>query len=306
MGALELAKIPSICGPTGSGKTAVALRLAETLPVEIVSADSRQIVKRLNIGTAKPSDKERQKVRFHLLDLIEPGERFSAFQFIDLANGAIKDILTRGRIPVLVGGTGLYLRALTEGVVEIEQEDMAMREQLEQEMESQGGEAMYKRLETIDPLEAAKTHPNNRVRVIRALEIFYLTGLPKSQLLTTGAYRKAEYEFEHYCLVPDRQALYADINARVDAMIEDGLIDEVEQLVKVGMKQPVRKSNVIGYNEILDYLEGVRSLAEAVSMIKQNSRQYAKRQFTWFNHQSNCRRFRDRNALFEAIMADYA
>ncbi len=301
----DLPKIPAICGPTGSGKTAVALRLAEHLPVEIISADSRQIIKHLNIGTAKPSEEERRRVPFHLIDIVEPGERYSAFQFIDEANRAIGDILTRSKIPVVVGGTGLYLRALTDGVVEIEQDDMAIREQLEQEMEEQGCDAMYRRLEEIDPLEAARTHPNNKVRVIRALEIYHLTGMTKSQLVTTGAYRKASYDFEHYCLLPERQLLYADINARVDAMIEAGLVAELETLRAAGLTQQIRQANVIGYNEVMDYIEGNRSLDEAVRLIKQNSRRYAKRQYTWFHHQSDCRIFRDRDAAFEAILADY-
>jgi tRNA dimethylallyltransferase len=302
---LDLPKIPAICGPTGSGKTEIALLLSEQLPVEVISADSRQILKRLNIGTAKPTEEEKRRVPFHLIDIVEPGERFSAFRFIDEANRIIGEILSRSRIPVVVGGTGLYLRALTDGVVEIEQDDMAVREQLESEMEAEGAEAMYRRLEEIDPLEAAKTHPNNKVRVIRALEIHRLTGMPKSQLITTGAYRKASYDFEHYCLLPERQGLYNAINARVDAMLAAGLVSEVETLRREGLTQPIRKSNVIGYNELLDYFDGTRTLDEAISLIKQNSRRYAKRQYTWFQHQTTCRSFGDANAALEAILADY-
>ncbi|MEW6412984.1 MAG: tRNA (adenosine(37)-N6)-dimethylallyltransferase MiaA [Candidatus Zixiibacteriota bacterium] len=293
--------IPIICGPTGSGKTAAAVELAGEYPVEIVSADSRQIIRHLDIGTAKPTPEQKSMVKFHLIDLIEPGERYCAFRFIDEANEAIEDILSRKKIPLVVGGTGLYLRALTEGVVEIEQDDMSVCEELASEMESLGPEEMYRRLTEIDPLEAAKTHPHNKVRVIRALEIFQLTGKPKSELMASGAYRKGRYEFEYFCLTPPRPGLYEAINRRVDRMMTDGLLEELKVLIQKGYRERIRRANVIGYGELLDYLDGNFSLSEAVSIIKQNSRRYAKRQMTWFRRQPDCVFFEDRESLLNSI-----
>lgn len=301
MAAPEAQRIPIICGPTGSGKTDAALALARDYPIEIVSADSRQIIKHLDIGTAKPTAEERRQVSFHLLDLIEPGERYSAFRFIDDANAAIGSILTRGRIPLVVGGTGLYLRALTEGVVEIEPDDHTIRERLEQEMDESGPEAMHEKLREVDPKEAHRIHPNNRVRVIRALEIYHLTGKPKSELVATGDYRRGDFACDYYCLMPPRERLYAAIDARVDRMMAAGLLQELQNLVKKGYTEQIQKANVIGYAELIGHLQGNFSLPEGVSLIKQNSRRYAKRQLTWFRRQPECRFFEDAPALIEAV-----
>jgi len=283
----ERAPIPVIAGPTGAGKTSVAVELARAFPIEIVSADSRQIIRHLDIGTAKPTPDECAAVRFHLVDIVEPGERYAAFRFIDDAGAAIKDILGRGKIPLVVGGTGLYLRALTEGIVEIENDDMSVRHRLEAEMEELGPEAMYERLEKIDPLEAARTHPNNKIRVIRALEVYYLTGHSRSELAVTGRYRRVEYDFVCFCLAQDREMLYTRINERVDRMMEAGLLDEVESLLAAGKRAALETANVIGYNELLAHLDGRLTREEAVALIKQNHRRYAKRQLTWFRHQGD-------------------
>lgn len=279
--------IPIICGPTGSGKTAVALELASFYPIEIVSADSRQVVRYLDIGTAKPTADERRKVPFHLLDLIDPGERYSAFRFITDASRVIGEILARGHLPVVVGGTGLYLRALTEGVVEIEEPDLQLRERLEKEAVALGPEKMYQRLKEIDPLEAARIHPNNRVKVLRALEIFYLTGKTKSELTATGGYRKGDFEFKYHCLVPDRALLYERINERTDEMIAAGWLAEIEQLCRDGWADRIRAANIIGYNELIGVMQGQMKLEYAVGQIKQQTRRYAKRQITWFRHQTD-------------------
>ncbi len=293
--------VPIICGPTASGKTAAAVKLAELCPIEIVSADSRQIIKRLDIGTSKPTREEREKVRFHLIDLIEPGERYTAFRFIEDADGAIESALGRGHVPIVVGGTGLYLRALTEGVVEIEQDDFTIRQQLEEEMERLGPEVMYERLSKIDPLEAARLHPNNKVRVIRALEIYYLVGKPKSELAATGAYGKSQYRFRYHCLRPDRQGLYRAIDTRVEQMMERGLLEEIRRLIQDSFREQIRKANVIGYSELLDHLEGKATLPEAISLIKQNTRRYAKRQITWFRHQISGDFYPDAASLNESL-----
>lgn len=294
-------KIPIICGPTASGKTSLALSLSKKYDIEIISADSRQIIKHLNIGTAKPTEEELASTKFHLVDIIEPGERYSAFQFIDDSQKAIGNILKRDKIPLLVGGTGLYLYALTEGVVEIDSDDFEIRERLETELAEKGGEFMHDKLSAIDPLEAAKIHPNNHQRLIRALEIFHLTGKSKSELLTTGAYKKSDYEFEYFCLLPDREELYQKINQRVEVMIDDGLLEEINHLIEKGYKDKIEKANVIGYSELIEYLNGKTTLEEAISMIKQNSRRYAKRQYTWFRKQLSDRIFKNREELYQEI-----
>jgi tRNA dimethylallyltransferase len=293
--------IPIICGPTASGKTDLALALAAQFPVEIISADSRQLVRHLNIGTAKPTAEDQARVPFHLIDLIEPGDRYSAYRFIVDAESAINDILARDRYPILVGGTGLYLRALTEGVVEIEQSDVAIREQLERQMETLGPEIMHARLNEVDPPEAARTHANNRVRVIRALEIYLRTGIPRSRLRGVASHRKSDHAYAWFCLMPDRALLYERINRRVDAMMQAGLLAELERLIQAGMIDRVRAARIIGYHELLDYLDGRVSLAEAVSIIKQNSRRYAKRQMTWFRKQVNCAVFAQPESLLSAV-----
>ncbi|MFH1687191.1 MAG: tRNA (adenosine(37)-N6)-dimethylallyltransferase MiaA [bacterium] len=293
--------IAVICGPTASGKTGIAVDLSKNFPIEIVSADSRQVIRHLDIGTAKPTAQELRQVPFHLVDIVDPGRRYSAFQFMDDANEAIRGILQRKHIPVVVGGTGLYLRALSEGVVEIESSDMAIREKLEGEMAELGPQAMFERLEKIDPLEAASLHPHHKRRVIRALEIHALTGKCKSELVATGAYRRAEFPFEFFRLMPERAQLYQRINQRVDQMLAAGWLDEIRGLVERGMGDDIRRSQVMGYDELLDYLEGHLPWEEAVSQIKQNTRRYAKRQYTWFRHQAAGEFFDDVNTAGQAL-----
>ena len=297
----DISPIPIICGPTGSGKTAAALLLSETGAYEIVNADSRQIVRHLDIGTAKPTEDERRRSVFHLIDIVEPGDSYSAMRYLTDATRAIKGILSRGNRPLVVGGTGLYLRALSEGIVEIESDDLALREDLQAEFDRLGNDAMYEQLLAIDPLEAARVHPNNTVRVMRALQIYRQTGKTKSELVSTGAYRSSGYQYQYFCLQPDREKLYASIDRRVGQMIDQGLVDEVKGLIERGLGEGIRRANVIGYNEILDYLEGQWSLEAATAMIKQNSRRYAKRQTTWFRHQTECQFFAEPLWLIDRI-----
>lgn len=302
MGAAKQKTIPIICGPTGAGKTGVALSLAERFPVEIISADSRQIVKHLDIGTAKPTPEEQTQTPFHLVDIIEPGNRYSAFKFLEDADRIIGEVLARERIPLVVGGTGLYLRALSEGVIEIENDRPEVRGKLERQMEELGPEAMHRRLTEVDPEEAARVHPHNRVRVIRALEIFELTGKTKSALASSGAYKRSNRRFDYFCLAPPRERLYEIIDSRVDRMISEGLVPEIKDLVEQGWGERIRAANVIGYVEILDYLDGQISLDQAIADIKQNSRRYAKRQMTWFRHQADCRFFEQPGEI-ETVLA---
>ena len=297
----EFPVIPVICGPTASGKTGVAVALAAEFDLELISADSRQLIRHLDIGTAKPTPEERAALPMHLLDVIEPGERYSAFRFIDDANRLIGEILQRGRLPVIVGGTGLYLRALTEGVVEIEEPDMKIREKLENQIAAGGAEELFLKLKTVDPLEAAKIHPNNHVRLVRALEIYFATGKPKSELIASGSYKKSQYRYAYFCLIPPRSQLYSVINQRVDRMLEAGLQGEVERLIAAGKQEAIRKANVIGYQELLEFIEGRQSFEEAVALIKQNSRRYAKRQLTWFRAQPEMEVLEDPKMLVDRL-----
>lgn len=277
--------IPVICGPTASGKTALALELAKNYPIEVISADSRQVIRHLDIGTAKPTTEEQSIVRFHLINLIEPGERYSAMRFLSDAGLAIKDIRDRNNWPLVVGGTGLYLSALVNGIIEIGEEDLALKERLVDDYANYGPERMWERLKSIDPLEAAKVHPNHKSRLLRALEIYELTGKPKTELIAQGTYKKSKDKFVTLCLLPDKQQLYQTIDLRVETMLSQGLLNEVKLLVNQGLSDKVRRAHVIGYDELIEHLAGRTSFDEAVSLIKQNTRRFAKRQITWFKNQ---------------------
>lgn len=300
----ELPPIPVVCGPTGSGKTSLVVALAAQFPLEVVSADSRQIIRHLDIGTAKPTPEEQRAVRFHLVDIVEPGERYSAYQFVLDCDAAIDDILSRRNIPVLVGGTGLYLRALTEGVIEFENPDPGARCLLEEEMRRKGPEAMHRRLAEVDPEEASRIHAHNQVRVIRALEIYELTGFSKSELTRSGTYKRSKHSYEFLCLQQEREILYDRINRRVDQMLAQGLLAEVGRLVSEGLEHRLRRANVIGYEELLDYLKGRMTLSEAIDLIKRNSRRYAKRQITWFRHQARCSYYADADQLDRFLQSE--
>jgi tRNA dimethylallyltransferase len=295
-------QIPIICGPTACGKTAIALDLAKDFPIEIISADSRQVLREFEIGTAKPTPEERRRVPFHLVDIINPGERYTAYRFIEDADRAIGEVIAKGNIPLIVGGTGLYLRALIDGVVKIEQADDSVRDALEEAYNQDGGEALYNKLKEVDPDEAALIHPNNRVRLIRALEIFQLTGQPKSKLIKSGDYLKSEFTYAAFCLLPDRKRLYRTIEKRVDRMINAGLPDEVEALLAKYGKNMLHSTNVIGYIELLEYSLDNCTLAEAIEQMKMNTRRYAKRQYTWFRNQLEAEQFDKEDKLKAAVL----
>jgi len=298
--------IPVICGPTGSGKTALALKIAQVIPLEIVSADSRQMIRKLNIGTAKPTSEEKNKIPFHLINIIEPGGDYSAFKFIEDADQAISDILSRQKLPVVVGGTGLYLKALSEGIFDVELDNSEIRRKLEQDMKTLGPEVMYQKLKHIDPQEAAKHHPNNLIRTMRALELYHLTGKTKSELIQTAHYRKSQYQFKFFCLVPSREKLYKSLERRVEQMLENGLLNEIKGLINAGLTKPVQEMNVIGYTELIEFLLGNKSLDQAVLLMKQNTRRYAKRQITWFRHQIAGDTFSSPIELKKAFWSHYA
>ncbi len=280
--------VPVLVGPTASGKTSTALQILDRFPdTELISADSRQIYKYLNIGTDKPSPEEMAKYKMHLVDFVEPGERYTAFDFVSDAKKIIVDALSKGTIPLICGGTGLYVRALVEGITEIPDDDFEIRARLEEEFVKNGPQHLFERLEKIDPVEASKTHPHNIKRIIRALEIYELTGLSKTDLLAEQVRRNDNWQYHMVCLMPPREKLYQRINLRVDEMIKDGLLEEVQDLMNRGLENKIKKINVISYNELFNYHNNEVSLSEAINLIKQNSRRFAKRQITWYKGMQN-------------------
>lgn len=275
-------KILCVVGPTASGKTDYAVELALKCGGEVVSCDSMQIYKHMDIGTAKPTADEMKGVKHHMIDIIEPNESFSVARFSEMARECIDDILLRGKTPVLCGGTGLYFDSTINNINFIQMDtDEEYRKDLESAAKEFGNEYVYKILKRVDEESAESIHPNNLKRVIRALEIYKTTGKKKSEL-DKEQLSEPLYDPEITGLMRDREVLYDRINKRVDIMMEKGLIDEVSALIKMGIDANSTSMQAIGYKEIIEYLDGKTSLDEAVDKIKRESRRYAKRQLTWF------------------------
>jgi tRNA dimethylallyltransferase len=271
--------VPVLTGPTGVGKTALSLALARDLGAEIVSVDSRQIYRGMDIGTAKPSADELAAAPHHFIDEREPDDPISAGEYAELSWQRMADIAARGRMPLLVGGSTLYLKAITEGIARIPETDMAIRAELTERLDREGPEVLFRELTAIDPLAAETMDATKTQRVIRALEVYHSTGTPLSHFFRQHI--DPPYRFRVLVLNRDRSDLYARINARVDQMITEGLVSEAEQLLRrFGANAAPLKT--IGYREIIDYLGGEYGFERAVELIKQNTRRYAKRQLTWF------------------------
>ncbi len=278
-------KILAVVGPTASGKTAVSVELAKRLGGEVVSCDSMQVYRRMNVGTAKPTEEEKCGIAHHLIDAVEPDAPFSCAEYVTKASEVVKDIWARGKLPILCGGTGLYLDRFLCGEMEETHADEGLREALFAFAEKEGVEALHARLREVDPESAEAIHPNNVKRVVRALEIYEQTGIPKSEFDRRSQVGESPYEAVviglHY---PRREVLYERINRRVDMMIEDGLLEETKQLKDEGVFDVnLTAAQAIGYKELLGYLEGCETLAEATENLKTATRRYAKRQLTWFS-----------------------
>ena len=275
-------KILCVVGPTASGKTDYAVELALKCGGEVVSCDSMQIYKHMDIGTAKPTADEMKGVKHHMIDIIEPNKSFSVARFSEMARECIDDILLRGKMPVLCGGTGLYFDSTINNINFIQMDtDEEYRKYLESAAKEFGNEYVYKILKRVDEESAESIHPNNLKRVIRALEIYKTTGKKKSEL-DKEQLSEPLYEPEITGLMRDREVLYDRINKRVDIMMEKGLVEEVSELIKMGIDTEATSMQAIGYKEIIEYLDGKTSLSDAVDKIKRESRRYAKRQLTWF------------------------
>lgn len=277
-------KIPLlvICGPTASGKTRLALELAAALPIEIISADSRQIYRGMDIGTAKATPEERTFVPHHLLDVVAPDEPFSAADFMHLGRAAIAKIHQRGKLAVVVGGTGLYIDALTRGLVAAPGEDPLLRQELLALEIEQGEGALHQRLQGVDPEAAARLKPRDQQRIIRALEVFALTGETLSALQGRHAFADGPYEVINIGLEVERSTLYQRIDARATTMFLSGLLEEAQTLLDQGFSRELKALRTIGYREAISYLCGESTLAAALNHTQQESRRYAKRQMTWF------------------------
>lgn len=274
-------KYIAIVGPTASGKTAVSIELAKIFNAEIVSADSRQIYKNIPISTATPSMEERQGVKHYFLNEIELEKNFNAGEFGKQARLKIEEIFRKGKFPLVVGGSGLYLKSLIDGFFEEETENEEIREKLYAEMEKHGKEFLFEKLKSIDPESADKMSPHYFRRVIRALEVYYATGKKMSELQKQNV--KSEFEAVQFGLMLDREYLYERINKRVDDMLEKGLLNEIENLKKKGCHYSIQNSlNTVGIKEVFRYFDGEYDLNEMINYIKQNTRRYAKRQMTWF------------------------
>ncbi len=293
-----------LAGPTGVGKTGLALELADRLQAEIVGADSMQIYRFMDIGTAKPTLEERSRVAHHLIDIRNPDEEYSAADYARDATRAISEIHARGKLPLLVGGTGLYIQAVVYGIFEGPGRDETYRAHLRELAEEYGNFAIYQKLETVDPLTARRLHPNDLVRIIRALEVFHLTGIPISAYQATATTPLAAFAPCFLVLTTERETLYEWIEARVDAMIAAGLVDEVQELLEQGYHADLNSMKSLGYKEIAAFLQGQADLPTAITLIKRNSRRYAKRQLTWFRKYQHAIRIERKPDLpFERLIA---
>ena len=271
-----------IRGPTASGKTDLSLRLAENLPIEIISVDSVMVYKGLDIGSAKPAKEILDQYPHHLIDICDPGDKYSAGKFVEDAQQKIRDIQANNRIPVLVGGTMMYYKVLQDGLNELPKANDEIRNQIDQEAKDQGWPEMHRKLKGIDPGAAKKIKPNDRQRIQRAIEVYMISGATISELKKKDS-GNHEFEFLAFSLMPtDREVLYHNINLRFDSMIEVGLLDEVISLLDHDLVSVNSHSmQSIGYKEMLDHISGKISLDEAVDAAKMSSRRYAKRQITW-------------------------
>ena len=276
------AKVIVICGPTASGKTALSIEVAKKINGEIISCDSMQIYKDMNIGTAKPTKEEMGEIKHYLIDYVLPTERYSVAEYKKDAKKAIKEVIEKGKTPIIVGGTGLYVDSL---IYEIEYPEIKFdeeyRKKLEKEVEEEGLEKLYEKAKKIDPIAIQKIGKTDKKRIQRVLEIYHATGKTKTEQEIISRQKEPEYAYKVYGLLWDRQKLYDRINLRVDIMIEQGLIEEVKTILKKYSKFPTAMQG-LGYKEVVQYLNKEITKEEMIEKIKQETRRYAKRQMTWF------------------------
>ena len=275
-------KVIVICGPTASGKTALSIELAKKINGEIISCDSMQIYKYMDIGTAKPTLEEQKEVKHHLIDFVEPNQRYSVAEYKKDTEKSIEEILSKGKTPIIVGGTGLYVDSLIYGIEYPEIElDEEYRKQLEKEIEEKGLESLYNKAKEIDSKAMEKISPNDKKRIMRVVEIYKATGKTKTEQEIESRTHEVKYDYKVFAIKMDREKLYERINKRVDMMIEKGLIEEVQNILKKYDKFPTAMQG-LGYKEVVEYLDGKTTKEEMIDKIKMQTRRYAKRQITWF------------------------
>ncbi len=275
-------KVIIICGPTGVGKTAVGIQLAEKLDGEIISADSMQIYRYMDIGTAKPTADEQSRIPHHMIDIVDPDENFDAVRFAEMARDKVMQLHQRGVMPLVVGGTGLYIKALLQGLFQSNPVDPKTRERLMKEAAENGSGILYDRLKRVDPDTADRLHPNDSYRIIRALETIEATGRSISEHQQDHGFADEPFNALKICLHVDRQKLYERIDKRVDMMIEEGLVDEVKKLLAMSYSADLKSMQSIGYRHMVEFFAEQLSWDECVRTLKRDTRRFAKRQFTWF------------------------
>ena len=277
-----------LTGPTAVGKTTLSIALAKQVGCEIISADSMQVYKYMDIGSAKIMPQEMQGVEHYLVDVLKPEEEFHVVRFQQMAKEAMENIYAHGKIPLLVGGTGFYIQAVTRDIDFTEgEEDREYRSSLEQLAQSQGSDTLHKMLQEIDPPSAASIHANNMKRVIRALEFYHLNGYPISKHNQQESEKESPYNLAYFVLNDERSRLYERIDKRVDLMMEAGLVEEVRGLRKMGYDRSMVSMQGLGYKELLAWMDGEYSLEEAVRILKRDTRHFAKRQITWFKREKD-------------------
>lgn len=275
-----------IVGPTASGKTSVGIDLAEMIGGEIISADSMAVYQGMDIGTAKPNLEEQKRVRFHVIDVVPPETEFSVVEFVNCAHAAIEDIHMRGKAPLVVGGTGLYVKALAGGInVPAAKPDQELRDQLRAEAAEHGGDHLLERLRAVDPITAERLHANDLSRIIRALEVYSVTGIPISEFHRSMGRTEPEYGLRLFGLSMSRDTLYKRIELRIDEQMATGLVEEVAALVRRGCDDRLPSMRALGYRQIARYLRGEYDLPTCVDLFKRDTRRFAKRQLTWFRAQ---------------------
>lgn len=279
----EKPKIVIICGPTGIGKTSVAIDIASAVNGEIISADSMQIYRYMDIGTAKPTPEEQSRVRHHLIDIIDPDENFNAAQFSEKAHEKIAELCNGGILPLVVGGTGLYIKAAVHGLFDAEVVNLDLRKRLKKEADISGSCLLHKRLAACDPDAADRIHPNDTYRIIRALEMVETTGKTISEHQVDHGFKDKRYRVLKIGLSMERKKLYKRIDQRVDIMIEKGLVDEIKGLLTQGYSENLKSMQSIGYRHMIDLINKRLSWDETLRILKRDTRRYAKRQMTWFN-----------------------
>ncbi len=300
-----------LTGPTASGKTDISVKLAKAINGEIISADSIQVYKYMDIGSAKVSEEEMDGVRHYLIDELYPDEEFNIFYFKKKATEYVEDILNRGKMPIICGGTGFYIQALLYDIdFKEEIDDGSVRKELELLYEEKGEDYLFDILKGVDPESAMVIHKNNVKRVIRAIEYYRLNGEKISVHNEREKQKESPYDFKYYCLNMDREKLYDRINLRVDNMINNGLVEEVKSLLDRGYSRNLVSMQGIGYKEIVSYLMGEISLDEAIYIIKRDTRHFAKRQLTWFKREENVTMINyndfdnDKNRIIEYLIND--